>query len=173
MVSVRKSHQNLTTSFQHWLDELDLSDDWIESAFDVFLQARQKITLFDDVEPVLDALINTYQLVSLTNGNANTIETGVDHWFDFVLNSKSVGKMKSEPDIYQQMQKLTNIEAKHMMHIGDHPVQDILGAKSAGVFSVWLNRSNKSWPLDDCQPDAVIHSLHELPVLLAQLTDNS
>jgi putative hydrolase of the HAD superfamily len=156
-------------SFEMLADEFELSRDWIKPAFKIFYEARQQVNLFDDVKPVLDALHKEYTLVSLTNGNANTVATGVNHWFDFALNSISVGKLKSEPEIYQQVQKLANIEARHMVHVGDHPLQDVYGAKSAGVFAVWLNRQNKTWALEDCQPDAVINSLRELPSLLRQL----
>lgn len=158
-------------SFEMLKQEFSLSDDWISPAFDLFYQARQKVTLFDDVTPVLDVLKNNYQMVSVTNGNADTVKTGVDHWFDFALNSAAVGKMKSEPEIYYQVQKLTNSESQQMMHIGDHPLQDVVGAKLAGVFAVWLNRQDKSWPLQQCQPDAVIHSLHELPILLTEIAE--
>ena len=156
-------------SFEMLADEFGLANDWIEPAFKIFYEARQQVTLFDDVKPVLDELNEEFKLVSLTNGNASTVETGVDHWFDFALNSASVGKLKSEPDIYRQVQKLANIEARQMVHIGDHPLQDISGAKSAGVFAIWLNRQNKSWTLENCQPDAVIGNLFELPPLLRQL----
>ncbi len=156
-------------SFEMLADEFELASDWIEPAFKIFYEARQQVTLFDDVKPVLDELNEEFKLVSLTNGNASTVETGVDHWFDFALNSASVGKLKSEPDIYRQVQKLANIEARQMVHIGDHPLQDISGAKSAGVFAVWLNRENRSWTLEGCQPDAVIGNLYELPPLLRQL----
>ena len=156
-------------SFEMLADEFELSSDWIKPAFEIFYEARQQVTLFDDVKPVLDELNEEFKLVSLTNGNASTVETGVDHWFDFALNSASVGKLKSEPDIYRHVQKLANIEARQMVHIGDHPLQDISGAKSAGVFAVWLNRENRSWTLESCQPDAVISSLFELPSLLSQL----
>jgi HAD superfamily hydrolase (TIGR01549 family) len=153
-------------SFERLADELGIRNDWIESAFETFYEARQHVTLFDDVQPVLDNLCDRYSLVSLTNGNANTIKTGVDHWFDFSLNSEMIGKMKSEPDIYQQVQKLTNVQACQMVHIGDDPVNDISGAKSAGALAIWLNRDNKPWNLDSCEPDATIASLYELPALL-------
>ena len=156
-------------SFEQLTQEFELAPDWIEPAFETFYEARQQITLFDDVKPVLDELNKTFQLVSLTNGNADTVKTGVDHWFDFALNSATVGKMKSEPDIYWQVQKRANINARQMVHIGDHPLQDISGAKSAGVFAIWLNREQKQWSLENCQPDAVISSLHELPALLREL----
>jgi putative hydrolase of the HAD superfamily len=156
-------------SFEQLSQELSLAEDWIKPAFDIFFEARQQVTLFDDVEPVLDSLNKTYTLVSLTNGNASPVKTGVDHWFDFSLNSASVGKLKSEPDIYQQVLQRTNIKSRQMVHIGDHPLHDVSGAKSAGVYAIWLNRENRQWPLDSCEPDAMVSSLHDIPDLLKTL----
>jgi putative hydrolase of the HAD superfamily len=121
------------------------------------------------VTPVLDELVKEFQLVSLTNGNADTVKTGVAHWFDYALNSASVGKLKSEPDIYWKVQQLVNIEAQQMAHIGDDPVNDVLGAKRAGAYAIWLNRDQKPWPLDDCEPDATITSLQALPAVINSL----
>ena len=153
-------------SFELLAVELCIRHDWIESAFEIFYEARQRVTLFDDVQPVLDNLSESFSLVSLTNGNADTVKTGVDHWFDFSLNSAMIGKTKSEPDIYRQVQKLTGIQAYQMVHIGDDPINDISGAKSSGAIAIWLNRDNKRWGLNDYEPDATITSLHELPALL-------
>jgi len=155
-------------SFELLAEEFELSDDWIKPAFDIFYEARQQITLFDDVKPVLDELTKKFKLVSLTNGNADTVKIGIDHWFGFALNSASVGKLKSEPDIYRRVQELANIEARQMVHIGDDPENDVLGAKLAGVYAIWLNRDQRQWTLDSCQPDAIITSLHELPALLKE-----
>jgi len=153
-------------SFEQLATEFSLPFDWVEPAFSIFYEARQNVTLFEDVKPVLDVLCENYKLVSVTNGNASAVKTGIDHWFDFSLNSETVGKLKSEPDIYEEIRKLMNIEARQMAHIGDDPVHDVLGAKSAGVFSIWLNRKKKPWLLESCQPDAVIENLHELPEVL-------
>ncbi|PCJ86467.1 MAG: hypothetical protein COA54_08530 [Thiotrichaceae bacterium] len=156
-------------SFEKLALEFNTTHAWIQPAFDVFHEARQQVTLFDDVKPVLDKLCDRYQLVSVTNGNASTIKTGIDHWFDFALNSEMIGKQKSEPDIYQQVQKLTQVDAQQMVHIGDHPLQDVSGAKSAGVYAIWLNRLQQNWPLEDCVPDATIVNLHELPDAINRL----
>jgi FMN hydrolase / 5-amino-6-(5-phospho-D-ribitylamino)uracil phosphatase len=156
-------------SFEVLAEEFDLAEDWIAPAFEIFYQARQQVTLFDDVQPVLDKLKKDFQLVSLTNGNADVVKAGVDHWFDFALNSASIGKLKSEPDIYRQVQKLAGVTAQQMVHIGDDPQHDVAGAKSAGAFAIWLNRQNKPWLLENCHPDAVISNLHELPEILESL----
>jgi len=156
-------------SFEQLASEFNTTQSWIQPAFDIFHEARQQVTLFDDVEPVLDELNSRYQLVSLTNGNASTIKTGVNHWFDYSLNSETVGKQKSEPDIYLQVQKLTQVDAEQMVHIGDHPLQDVSGAKSAGVHAIWLNRLQQDWPLEACEPDATIANLHELSDVIDRL----
>ncbi len=156
-------------SFALLSEEFKLCDDWERPAFDVFYQARQQVTLFDDVNPVLDELRHDYTLVSLTNGNADTVLTGVSHWFDFSLNSATVGQSKSEPEIYRQVLQWGNIDAGQMLHIGDDPLNDVSGAKAAGVFAVWLNRKQKPWLLSDCEPDATITSLRALPAILCQL----
>jgi len=153
-------------SFAMLAEEFSLSDDWINPAFEIFYEARQQVTLFDDVRPALDELIKKFRLVSLTNGNADTVKTGIDHWFEFSINSASVGKLKSEPDIYRQVQTRVNIDAGQMLHIGDDPVNDVSGAKQAGAHAIWLNREHKPWPLDSCEPDAVITSLQQLPSVL-------
>ena len=149
-------------SFEQLADEFSLTEDWFQTAFNVFYEARQKVTLYEDVAPVLDRLQSDFRLVSLTNGNADARKTGISHWFDFSLNSIGVGKLKSEPEIYRQVHALTNIEPHEMVHIGDDPINDITGAKSAGCFAIWLNRENKAWDLDSCKPDAEISTLYDL-----------
>jgi len=156
-------------SFEQLAEELSLSDDWFQIAFNVFYEARQKVTLFEDVQPVLDTLKNDFRLVSVTNGNADTKKTGIAHWFDFSLNSIEVGKLKSEPEIYQQIHTLTNIEPHEMVHIGDDPIHDVAGAKSAGCNTIWLNRDEKSWDHDGVQADAEITTLHELNKTLCKM----
>jgi putative hydrolase of the HAD superfamily len=156
-------------SFEQLSSELDLTLEWIKPAFEIFYEARQKVTLYDDVRPVLDELKRDYQLVSLTNGNASTEKTGVGHWFDFSLSSAIVGKLKAEPDIYLQVLERAGIESNQMIHFGDHPLHDIAGAQSAGVGAVWLNRDDRQWTMEECYPDAIINSLHEIPSLLKTL----
>jgi putative hydrolase of the HAD superfamily len=153
-------------SFELLSIEFDLDQEWIQPAFDVFYDARQQVTLFDDVRPVLDVLVQDFKLASLTNGNADVVKTGVHHWFDYSLNSIIAGSLKSEPAIYRQLQTLAGIEAHQMVHIGDDPLQDIFGAKAAGASAIWLNRDEKVWQLTSCKPDAIISSLTELPSVL-------
>ena len=60
----------------------DYDDSLVEPAFAVFLEARHRITLYDDVTPALQRLRAAgYRLGSLTNGNADVIVTMVNNIF--------------------------------------------------------------------------------------------
>ena len=52
-----------------------------------------------------------------------------------------------------------------VLHVGDHPFEDVLGAKDAGLSAVWVNRTAASWPHPQ-QPDAEVKDMAELVVLL-------
>ena len=149
--------------------ELNIPDDWVEPAFQVFYRARQKVTLFDDVAPVLDRLARHYRLLALTNGNSDVVLTGIHHWFDFALNSIEAGAKKSEPLIYRQAAARADVLPGECIHIGDDPLQDVRGAQLAGFHTVWLNRDRSDWSQIDFQPDSQIHSLHELADVVAQI----
>ena len=153
-------------------EELDCGTDWVEAAFQVFYEARQDVTLFEDVEPVLDRLAKKYRMMALTNGNADISHTGISHWFEFAISAAEVGAKKSEPLIYQIALSQAGISARHGVHIGDDPVQDVLGAHRAGMISVWLNRKKKRWTQTNFQPDVEISSLHELPCLLEKYEEH-
>ena len=40
-----------------------------------------------------------------------------------------------------------------MLHVGDHPEQDALGARRAGLRCAWINRDGAPWPFADAKPD--------------------
>lgn len=150
--------------------EFDLPDDWVDSAFDVFYHARQQVTLFDDVTPVLNQLKPHYRLLALTNGNADIQRTGVSHWFEFSLSAREAGVKKSAPGLYTLALEKAGVSAGESVHIGDDPIQDIQGALAAGLYTIWLNREQKVWQPADYRPHAQISSLHQLPELLASIS---
>jgi putative hydrolase of the HAD superfamily len=54
-----------------------------------------------------------------------------------------------------------------MVHVGDHPEHDVLGAHNAGVRAIWLNRLGAPFPGHMPAPWASIANLAQLPPLLA------
>lgn len=150
-------------SLQALADEMDLGDDWISEAFRIFYEARQQITLYEDVAPTLDLLQQTYRLAAVTNGNADIELTGVSQWFEFSVSAAEVGQLKPHPEFFEVVLAKAGVSAAETLHIGDHQHHDIFGARQAGIKNVWLNRSNQPWQHIDCEADVHISSLAELP----------
>lgn len=150
-------------------EEMDLDDDWINTAFEVFYEARQKISLYDDVAPALDILQQQYRLAAVTNGNANIEKTGVDRWFEFSVSAAEVGQLKPHPEFFELVLSRAGVTTTEVLHIGDDQHRDIYAASQAGVRSVWVNRSDQQWQHTECEADVHIRSLEELPGVVEEL----
>jgi 2-haloalkanoic acid dehalogenase type II len=138
----------------------------VEPAFAVFLEARHRITLYNDVVPAIQRLRDAgYCLGSLTNGNADVQRLGLGHLFDFSLSAASVGKAKPHPRMFQEACRRAQVDAAELAHVGDEPGNDIAGAKNAGVAAIWMNRQGlQSDPGIVCH--AEISNMKELLTLL-------
>lgn len=147
--------------------EFDDTDDWVDIAFNVFYEARQKVNLFDDVIPVLSTLKKNYQLVALTNGNAHIDKTGLSELFDFQLSAADVQAAKPDPAMFIRAIQQSGVTASQTLHVGDHPVHDIRGARNAGIDAVWMNRFDHPWDSTDTEPDLQFTNLFQLNDWLA------
>jgi len=147
--------------------EFDDTDDWVETAFDVFYQARQKVSLFEDVIPVLSDLKKNYQLVALTNGNAHIDKTGLSELFDFQVSAADVQAAKPHPAMFIRAIQQAGVSPSQTLHVGDHPVHDIRGARNAGIEAVWMNRLNHPWDSLDTEPEFQFTDLFQLNDWLA------
>lgn len=138
-----------------------------EQAFQVFLAARHRVSLFPDVQPTLEVLANRYQLAVLTNGNADVRRLGLADYFQFALCAEELGVGKPDPLPFREALRRAGVEANQAVHVGDHPQDDIQGARAAGLRAVWYNPRRCAWP-DAIEPEAQIHRLDQLPALLAR-----
>ncbi|RDH84430.1 MAG: HAD family hydrolase [endosymbiont of Galathealinum brachiosum] len=138
------------------------TDEWVETAFDVFYQARQQVTLFDDVLPVLSELKTRYTLVALTNGNAHISKTGLSDIFDFQISAADVQAAKPDPAMFYHAMEKAGVNQTQTLHVGDHPLHDIQGARNAGIDAVWIKRFDQIWDIDEPEVDRQFVNLHQL-----------
>ena len=116
-------------------------DSLVEPAFAVFLDARHRVTLYNDVEPALRRLRSAgYCLGTLTNGNADVGRLGLAQLFDFSLSAASTGKAKPHPRMFEEACRRAHVDAAELAHIGDEPGTDLAGAQNADVTAIWMNR---------------------------------
>jgi FMN hydrolase / 5-amino-6-(5-phospho-D-ribitylamino)uracil phosphatase len=161
-------------SLQVLAQELKLStqqsQEFIKQAFDIYYQARNQVTLFDDIMPVLQPLSADYKMVGVSNGNSdiNRTTTGLDKLFEFSWSAAQAGKEKPHPKIFNDIMEKTGTNPHNIMHIGDDPLSDIQGAHNAGLSSIWLNRDKKTWPKDIKPAKYEINNFYQLNNILKQ-----
>lgn len=142
--------------------------DFVEEAFAVFDVGRNNVELFPDVMPVLQELSAHFKVVALTNGNANLKTIGISECFHSIVTAVDAGAAKPAGAIFQKAVELTGVSPVEVLHVGDHPEIDIVGAIDAGLRTAWMNRTNAEWPEHLPAPDATISTVTELRDLLAE-----
>lgn len=157
---------NLTHLRKQWMRELatpfNINDDWIENGFNVFWLARNEVTLFSGVEQFLEQLKQRYTLGAITDGNADVTLCGLGDYFDFTIHAEEVGVSKPEPAIFEKAIQMADTDASQIIHIGDHPTRDILGALSMNMRTIWVNLKQQEWPHSNATPCATIETLDTL-----------
>ena len=75
--------------------------------------------------------------------------------------------------MFQQMLTRARLAPSQVVHIGDHPEHDILGAQNCGLHTLWVNFSGQSWPGAQ-PPDLEVDCLSQIvPALQAFAASHS
>ncbi|MGB0783833.1 MAG: HAD family hydrolase [Marinomonas sp.] len=138
-----------------------------------FCEWRQKVDLYPHAIDVLEALSQEYSLAVITNGNADVFHpyVGLGQYFDFAVRADQVGIAKPAVDVFSIAAKKAGVDLSELVHVGDHPVDDVFGASNAGAKSIWFNRHGAQHWGDEwgARSHAEVHSLLELPTVIRSL----
>ena len=135
----------------------------------LYLKHRfEDILIFDDVLPTLDALQGGYTMGLLSNGNTYPERCGLGGYFQFVVFAQEHGIQKPDPRIFEIAIERAGCTKHQLLHVGDSFQNDVIGAKQAGIKSVWLNRQSGNNEAEQ-QPDFEVSSLRELTKVLENL----
>jgi HAD superfamily hydrolase (TIGR01549 family) len=132
-----------------------------DAAFAVFYAGRNQVELYPDVAAGLLRLAARFPLAALTNGNADLAQIGLHDHFAFTLGAREHGRAKPDPSIFLAACERLQCAPHEVLHIGDDPELDVLGAHRAGLRCAWLNRGDAQWPHAET-PDIVVRDLTEL-----------
>ena len=83
---------------------------------------------------------------------------GIAHYFDAALSARDLGVAKPASRFFELAAERSGSALGEMLHIGDHPENDVTAAQRAGMRAVWLNRKGQPWP--DAEPPT-----HEISTL--------
>lgn len=147
-------------------DAAGYGDAPVDGAMEVFQALRNDVEVFPEVRPTLTALGEKYNVIAVTNGNANLETIGLRDLFDDVVAAASVGAAKPARAIFDVAVEAGGADYHETLHVGDHPEVDVVGANEAGLRSVWVNRNGENWPDHLQRPDAIVSDVGELLSLL-------
>ena len=139
-----------------------------QQGFELFIRLRHDVAFYDDVFPLLDRLKGRYRMGSISNGNASAGLTPLEAYFDDYINAADIMVRKPGREIFLAFCERLQVAPEHCLYVGDDPQYDVIGARNAGLQSLWVNRDQQPWPQPEEAEPLQISTLQALPDLLAQ-----
>jgi putative hydrolase of the HAD superfamily len=110
----------------------------------------------------------------ITNGfshfqMSNIAAPRIKEFFDIILISESEGIKKPDIQIFNRAIHHLKSTPQDCMFVGDHPINDIDGAKHAGMITVW--KKDNQW--EKVNADFTIDQLTEIIEIVEELQNRS
>ena len=145
-------------------DQQQLIEHWY-SRFPVSAAPREGL------EEVLQALRSRgIKLGIVTNGGVRIQQTkiehlGIGHYLSTIVISDAIRVSKPDPAIFAHALAEIGCSPAEAWFVGDHPLNDVLGANAAGLRGIWLPALHP-WPPEHPAPAWQVASLPDLLDLL-------
>ena len=133
---------------------------------DLFFQVTTKVELYPEVADVLRALPPVRSAVLSNADHEHLAAWAFTLPVEFVLISEAVGAYKPAPLMFQAALERFGLAPHEVLHVGDSEVDDVDGAKAAGLRVAWLNRDGRRRRASGPAPDFEVRDLKELLALL-------
>jgi putative hydrolase of the HAD superfamily len=78
------------------------------------------------------------------------------------ITARGAGAAKPDARIFAQLAAAAGVDAERVLHIGDDPWADVVGATQAGMQAAWINRTAREWPTQFARPLRTITTLAEI-----------
>ncbi|XP_070696978.1 N-acylneuraminate-9-phosphatase [Pempheris klunzingeri] len=133
------------------------------------------LSLSPEIRSLLKQLRSRYKLLLLTNGETQTqrekVEAvGCEEFFDAIVIGGEHPEQKPSVSIFTLCFNMLEVEAQDCVMVGDSLDTDIEGGFNAGVrATVWISSGGGAVPDGSVKPDYTLHTVLELPDVLAQL----
>jgi len=113
------------------------------------LLASLRFELYPDVRGALEALrARGLRLAIVSNWDISLHDvlnrTGLARLVDAAVTSAEVGSSKPAPEIFAAALERVRCAPAHALHVGDSPVDDVRGARAAGVAPILLRRGTRA-----------------------------
>lgn len=126
------------------------------------MDAYLELELFNEVETVLQQLSHK-KLVVFSNGSKNMIDplvaqSNIQSSIDLIISADEIKQYKPTPAAYNYAQEQLDMKREEILFMSSNP-WDIIGAKSFGFRTAWINRKELVSEELDIQPDSIYDDL--------------
>ncbi|HFI0795921.1 TPA: HAD family hydrolase [Streptococcus suis] len=142
------------------------------------LWTNEGIKLYSEVREVLETLSKHYRLGIVANQSSSVIELlkewGIESYFQLIILSEEVGLSKPDTTIFTLALQKANIPADRAVYVGDRYDNDILPAKSLGMWTVRIltGFGKYAGENDKLKSDWCVTSLQELLTIFQKYKEN-
>jgi len=146
---------------------VSLAENLTETQKQELLDRYKILPAFNDVNGALSELSQKYKLIAFSNGESASVTALLDNakisdYFSDVVTADEISMFKPSPEIYQHLLNRLDSTAEQTWLISSNPF-DVIGAKSYGLKSAWVKRSEAAvydpWGIE---PNVVIDKLDDL-----------
>ena len=129
----------------------------------VFPDTRETLVLLRERGYRLGLLSNTWWAAEWHN--ADLAAHGLSGLLDELIYTSDLPHSKPHPSVFAEIARRLDVPAAECAMIGDRQIDDVSGAKAAGMRGIW-RRNDAGFPTSGVTPDAIVDQLSELPDLL-------
>jgi len=130
------------------------------------VQGYYELQAFQELKEGLGGLKERYKLAILSNADPAMLNSAaefneIDHYFDAILSVDSIKQFKPIPAVYQLAPDALELSASEIAFVSSN-TWDVSGAKSFGLFTIWINRNESTMEHLGFGADVEVKSLVEL-----------
>jgi 2-haloacid dehalogenase len=131
--------------------------------------AIERLPCFPEVPEALARLHRRHKLVVLSNGDPDMLEAAKKYHgipFDAVISVAEANAFKPHRATYEMAASKLGVAMDQVLFVANHEF-DCVGAKAAGMRTVFIDRRRRPFARWPYQPDLIVSSMTELADLLA------
>ena len=133
---------------------------------ELFFQVTTKVELYPETREVLNALGSLRSAIVSNADHEHVASWNFSLPVEFIQISETVRAYKPHRLVFERALERLSLLPHEVLHVGDSDVDDVKGAKEAGLRVAWVNRDGRRRRPDAPAPDFEIRDLTQLPALL-------
>jgi 2-haloalkanoic acid dehalogenase type II len=133
---------------------------------DLFFQVTTTVTLYPETLDVLKAVRHLRSAIVSNADHEHVAAWNFTSPIQFIVVSETVRAYKPDRRLFHRAVEQLDVQPHEVLHVGDSEVDDVSGAKAAGLQVAWVNRDGRPRRPGVPKPDHEIRDLTGLLTLL-------